>query len=97
MLSRKNITRDTWQTMPEHKVGEVIVVRCVDKPKGRTYFWGQYNGAKEIDIMCDYPNKSATLINALYRAKIVEFDRENHKFKVSPFEMISSPIGVESN
>lgn len=96
-LSRKRITGDPWLNIKEVAPGSVILVKCIDKPRGRSFYWGKFSGAPDIEIMCDYNAKFAILTGATYKCVVKEFNREEHIFKAKPFELVPEGIRTAVN
>lgn len=97
MVSRKRITGDPWDNIKEVAPGSVILVKCIDKPRGRSFYWGKFSGAPDIEIMCDYNSKFAILMGATYKCVVKEFNRNEHIFKVKPFELVPEGIHTAVN
>ncbi|MCR5720559.1 MAG: hypothetical protein K6F84_08335, partial [Lachnospiraceae bacterium] len=79
------------------KQDAVVIVKCKDKPWGKSYWWGTCDLLPDIEIMGDYSNKfpaengpgePVMYTGFSYICKIVEIrispDGRN-KFKVAPF------------
>ncbi|WP_026653360.1 hypothetical protein [Butyrivibrio proteoclasticus] len=90
-LTRDTITEDPWKNLPDFiKEDTVIDVTCIEKPDGKTYWWGKSNFVKGIEIMCDYTeNIGRPLIGAMYKCKIKKLSPVDHVFKVVPFALAS--------
>ena len=85
-LSRKDITPDPWAALPVNfKVGNVMLVKAVEKPKNKSYFWGTSPLTPGINIMCNYPNNVQIVVGAHYKCKIDKLDIDSRVFRVSPF------------
>lgn len=88
-LSRKNITPDPWNTLPvAFKEGNVMLVKAVEKPKDKSYFWGTSPLAPGINIMCNYPSNLQIVIGAYYKGKIDRLSIDDRFFRVSPFALV---------
>lgn len=98
ILSRRRIEGNPWKELDFTGIeeGAVMVVKCVDKPIGKPYWWGQADRLPGIAIMGDYNSKfnvQKGLVNGLkYYCKIVEFKNgstpRDRKVKVTPFDVI---------
>lgn len=85
-LSRKNITPDPWESLPvAFKEGNVMLVKAVEKPKNKSYFWGSSPLTPGIQIMCNYPSDIPIVVGAYYKGKIDRLNIEEKFFRVSPF------------
>ncbi len=85
-LSRKNITPDPWAALPvAFKEGNVMLVKAVEKPKDKSYFWGTSPLTPGINIMCNYPSDVQVVIGAYYKCKIDRLNIDERFFRVSPF------------
>jgi len=93
-LSRRNITPDVWQEIDFEalQAGGNLMVRCVEKPVGKTYWWGVSERTPGIEIMGDFTVKlgNKDIIEGItYKCKIKEIEvSDNHKrnrFTVIPF------------
>lgn len=86
--SRREISGDPWKALPlDFAEGNVILVKCTNKPEGKTYFWGTSPLAPNISIMCNYNPKLRITIGAFYRCKIDKLDIPGRFFRVSPFDV----------
>lgn len=121
-LSRKNLTPNPWQMVPkEWDEGSIILVKCVekpnddrnaveasenDKPKRRTFFWGQCAICPDLEILCDYTTKVSkkdvivgeTYVCSISKISISE-DGKNNVLKASPFKKAdeSSSPGIKAS
>lgn len=98
VLSRKNITQDAWSLIDFEalKVDSSIVVECVERPIGKSYWWGTSDRVPGIEVMGDYTYRfqsGKTLLEGVrYVCKIAEVvvsqeDHKKNKFKVIPYEV----------
>ncbi len=86
--SRREIAEDPWKSLPtDFAEGNVILIKAVNKPEGKTYFWGSSPLAPNISIMCNYNPKFRITIGAFYRCKIDKLDIPGRFFRVSPFDV----------
>lgn len=94
-LSRRDIAADPWKMISEDDfaVGNVILIKAVEKPEGKSYFWGTSPLVPDISIMCNYNSKFRITNGAYYKCKIDKLDIPNRFFRVSPFEVC--PISNE--
>lgn len=97
-LSHTEFTDDPWLSVPkEMVVGANILVKCIDKPNGKSYWWGSSQYVKNIEIMGDYTNKigrvEGIMVGVVYKCNIVDVNPEKHIFKVAPFEVASPEVG----
>ncbi len=85
-LSRKSITPNPWDNLPvEFKENNVMLVKAIEKPKDKSYFWGTSPLAPGINIMCNYPSNIQIVIGAYYKSKIDKLNIDEKFFRVSPF------------
>ncbi len=76
ILSRKDITEDAWDKIDYEslKPGGNILVKCIEKPVGKSYWWGVSDRTPGIEIMGDYTPKFSPTKNMLegitYKCKI---------------------------
>ena len=94
-LSRLEFAEDPWKNIPaEYAVQDaVIAIRCVDRPKGKTFWWGVSKMIPGIEIMGDYTKRFddvKVLMGITYKCKVTHVDLEKHVFKVVPFEVADS-------
>lgn len=97
-LTRKPITEDPWVALKKNNKGlavdSVISVKCINKPAGRSYWWGISPMVDGIEIMGDYTTSIARpYVGVTYKCRIKRFDPDNHKFQVVPFDIIDTPGG----
>lgn len=98
ILSRKAFTGDAWESLDIEglKEGGVILVRCFEKPIGKTYWWGVSDRVPGIDILGDYaskfPNERSIYVGITYKCKIRKLDKEGRKISVRPFEVIPADL-----
>ena len=92
LVSTANYIPDSWAIARMFKIGDVIVIKCVDIPQKcpttQLYFWGVSRMLPSIDIMSDYSTKvpaSAVSVGKYYKCKIKSIDIKNHHLKVVPF------------
>ena len=88
-LNRANISDDPWEKISGFvQKDNVIAVKCIDRPQGKSFWWGVTSLAPDIEIMGDYNiNLGGIYVSLTYKCKITDFEPENHKFKVVPFEI----------
>lgn len=85
-LSRVPFTKDPWTQVPAHvEKDSVLVVKCIDLPEGKSYWWGKSPVVQNIDIMCDYNDNIRVLAGNSYKCKVKECDRDAHILKAVPF------------
>lgn len=92
LLSRLNLTSDPWEGIPDSlTAGAAIVVKCIDKPEGKGYWWGTSDLCPGVSIMCDYNKKVSEIRpSLLYKCKIFRLDKEKRTFQVTPIEAVDS-------
>ena len=88
-LSRRELAANPWEALNEDdfKLNDVILVKAVAKPEGKSYFWGNSPLMPDINIMCNYNSKFRITQGAYYKCKIDKIDISNRIFRVSPFEV----------
>lgn len=100
-LSRKEIVVDPWTLLPDFKEGDVLVVKCIDRPSGknidRTYWWGTSKMAPGVEIMCDVNQRLRLMNGASYKCRVRKFDKEKHVFQCNTFEVAHSGDANGSN
>lgn len=92
ILSTQKFVPNPWKELKKKnmKPGDVIIVRCVDKPFNKTYFWGVSRAAKGLDVMCDYTQKFGTAsvrVGQCYKCNIGRIEPDNKIFRVAPFDL----------
>lgn len=103
ILSRKNITETAWDAIDYDslKPGGNILVKCIEKPVGKTYWWGVSDRTPGIEIMGDYTAKFTPTKNMLegitYKCKIKdvsvgEGENARNLFTVIPFGVIQDDV-----
>ena len=91
ILTRKQLTEDPWKKFPDSiKEGGSIVVTCVNKPEGKSYWWGICDIIPEIEIMGNYSGKRQITVGGIYECKLCEVNRVRRRIKVSPFGTLES-------
>lgn len=97
ICDRKPYAPDPWKKLPPIEIGSSLILQCIDKPKGKSFFWGTSCMVPGIEIMADY-NKNLHIMNTgCYKCRITDFEPEKHILKVVPFEMIDSGIATADN
>lgn len=103
LVSTADYLSDPWVNAKRFHVGDVIVVKCVEKADTlsakKQYFWGVSRVLPNIDIMCDYGTKmpsSSIVVGHYYRCKMKDIDLNKHHLKVVPFsECGSYELGMD--
>lgn len=96
ILSRQNITKSVWDDLNLEGLEEkgVLLVRCVEKPEGKTYWWGVSDRLPGVELMGDYSSSFRTPANLYegitYKCKIKRLDLEKKQIKVVPFEVAAA-------
>lgn len=93
ILTHKGIEDTPWERlknneMYKHTLSErsILLVKCIDVPKGKTYWWGKVDSIKGIDIMCNFTmSVSRPEVGRVYRCVVSEFDPDKHILRCSPF------------
>lgn len=107
-LSRKDITEDAWSLIDYEslKQGGSILVKCIERPKGKNYWWGTSERTPGIEIMGDYTMRfqsGKTLIEGItYMCKIdnIEIHKDEYtsnKLSVIPFGVVPEDAPKLSN
>lgn len=98
-LSRKNLTSNPWEKIPKElfEPDANMLVTCIDKPIGKSYFWSISPVVPGIEIMCNYTThqKFPILVGCTYKCKVKEIrlDSEKPMFKVTPFAVSEESRG----
>lgn len=98
ILGRKNLTTSAWENLDVEGLQEdgVILVRCTEKPIGKTYWWGVSDRVPGIDVLGDFtskfPNERSIYVGITYKCKIRRLDKEGKKISVKPFEVIPADL-----
>ncbi len=97
ILTRKPITEDPWQNIPPMlAVGSVITVKCLDRPQGKTFWWGTSPMVEGIELMCDYTSSVPhPLVGVSYKCKIKKLEPEKHRLQAAPFVLASKDTGTK--
>lgn len=92
ILSRIALTPDPWDTIADSvDQNSTIVVKCIEIPPQKTYFWGTSPVAKGIEIMCDFGSGIFPIVKGeFYRCKIRVLDKEKKKFQATPFRPVAA-------
>lgn len=96
LLSRKAFSESAWDSVDVEGLNEngLILVRCTEKPLGKTYWWGVSDALPGIDILGDFtspfPNADSLYVGITYKCKIRKLDKAARKISVKPFEVIAS-------
>lgn len=95
-LTRVPLTSDPWKNIPVGlEVGAAITVKCIDKPAGKSYWWGTTPFIEGIEVMGDYTTSiRRPLVGISYKCKITKLDAEKHKLQVAPFDIAASDTGT---
>ena len=94
ILGRKNLVPSAWDTLDYEGLKEdgVMLVKCLEKPVGKTYWWGTSDRAPGIEILGDFtskfPNEKSLFVGITYKCKIRKVDKEGRKISVKPFDII---------
>lgn len=99
-LSRKKIEGNPWEKIDFSNLheGSVIMVKCMEIPEGKTYWWGVCDRTPGIDIMGNFTTKfsqkSGMFPGITYICKIdsLQINREKNIFKVVPFMVAGSDV-----
>lgn len=98
ILGRKNLTVSAWDTLDVEGLKEdgVILVRCIEKPVGKTYWWGVSDRVPGIDVLGDFtskfPNERSIYVGITYKCKVRKVDKEGRKISVRPFAIIPADL-----
>ncbi len=95
-LSRVDITPDPWESIPDEffTKGAVLTVRCVERPEGKSYWWGASDLIPGIEMQADYTKKCGRIMESvIYKCTVDRVDREKHIFRVVPFGLADSDVG----
>lgn len=103
LISTADYLTDAWAAARRFKVGDIIIIKCVEKPEKcpttQKYFWGVSRMLPSIDIMSDYSTKipnTSVVVGHYYKCKIKNIDIPRHQLKVVPFaECDSFDIGMD--
>lgn len=96
-LDRKNIAPDPWNDLPDFPQNTAIIIKCVDRPKGKNFWWGVSSSVPGIEILCNYSEHVSVMTNCFYKCKIKQYDKEKHVLKCVPFEVVPVGIATEEN
>lgn len=96
-LDRRPFAPDPWENLPDFEENSTMIVQCMQRPKGKSYWWGQSKKVPEIDIMCDYSQRFDVMRGCTYKCKVTHYDKEKHILKCVPFEQIDSGIFTAEN
>ena len=93
-LTRVPLTKDPWNEIPQDlfKPNAVMLVKCVDIPENKPYWWGTSPLVPDIEIMGNFNDKfeGGVMRGVVYKCKIKVIDLEKRRFQVSPFEPVQS-------
>lgn len=98
ILGRENITPNPWDEIGVEslRVGNIMVVKCMDKPVGKTFWWGVTDRLPGVEVMGDYTynysENKAMFVGLSYRCKVSSIERNErnggYKIKVVPIEVV---------
>lgn len=97
ICDRKPFAPDPWESLPDIKEGSSLIVQCIDRPKGKSFFWGISRMLPGIEVMGDYNKNIRVMTSCCYKCKVTDYSQENHILKVVPFEQIDTGIGTAEN
>ena len=103
ILSRKNIANSAWDNLDIDGLKEngLLLVKCIEKPVGKTYWWGASDRLPGVEVMGDYsskfPNERSLYVGITYKCKIKRLDKEGKKVSVKPFEVIPADVAKVEN
>lgn len=100
-LSRKNVAENPWENkaLKEFKEDDVIFVKCIETPPGKSYWWGVSAHVPGIEIMGDFttkfPRGTGVVPGITYKCfiKALRIDVNGsgkNMFKVRPFGVLNS-------
>lgn len=93
-LTRVPLTKDPWDQIPQDlfKPNAVMLVKCVDIPNNKSYWWGTSPLVPDIEIQGNFNDKfeGGVMRGVVYKCKIKVIDLEKRRFQVSPFEPVLS-------
>ena len=98
ILGRKSLSISAWDTVDVEGLKEdgAILVRCIEKPVGKSYWWGASDRVPGIDIMGDFtskfPNEKSIYVGITYKCKVQKVDTEGRKITVRPFAIIPADL-----
>lgn len=98
-LSRKNITEDAWSLIDFEALhpGGTLLVKCIERPIGKSYWWGVSDRTPGIEIMGDYTTKlqsgkrlleGITYLCKIREVEVAEGDHKRNRFTVVPFDIV---------
>ena len=97
-LSRVPFTKDPWDVVGEQFTeGSVLLIKCIDRPEGKSYWWGKSPLVEGLDIMCDYNDRMRITYGGVYKCKIKAVDCEKHIFKAAPFAQVRTGDGIDDS
>ncbi len=96
-LDRKNIVPDPWESLPDFELGTSIVVKCIERPRDKKYWWGVSKSVPGIEIICNYSDHVTVMTNCYYKCKIKKYDKTSHSMTCVPFEVVNVGIATEEN
>jgi len=97
ICDRRPYAPDPWSLIPDLTKGSTLLVQCIEKPAGKSYFWGISKMTPGIEVMCDYNPNLRIMNSCVYKSKVLEFDRSKRILKVVPFELAPVGIGTAEN
>lgn len=93
-LSRKGIAGHAWESIPRDLVqeGASIIVKCIDIPEGKSFWWGKSPLAPDIEIMGDFAKRRVTVVPGIsYKCVVKKLeitDRpQDNRFQVIPLQV----------
>lgn len=93
-LSRKNLVEDPWKKIPTSIAeNSSIIVKCIDVPAGKSYWWGTSELAKGIEIMGNRNSKIELVEGKYYQCRVRVLDRNEKIFKVSIYKEVDN-VGI---
>lgn len=94
ILSRKNIAPNPWEhvNIDTLQVGNIMVVKCMEKPAGKSYWWGVTDRLPGVEVMGDYTRNysenKGLYVGLSYQCKVDGITKnersDGYKVKVIP-------------
>lgn len=81
ILGRKNIARNPWEKVNIEglQVDSYMVVKCMEKPEGKSYWWGVSDRLPGVEVMGDYTRfytmQKGMFTGLSYHCKVISIEK----------------------
>lgn len=98
VLDRRDLANDEWEKLKENKAfydilqnKGTIILKCIEIPEGKSYWWGVSDTIKGIELMCDYTKAAGRIEKgSYYKCFVKVFDPKKRIIKCTPYTKVTS-------